>query len=137
VVQALESESGVPLADADRWSERLGADVSGARVATGPAAAQAAASIDANAFTVGNRVFFGAGKGPHTRGGALLRHELAHVVQQASAHMPPYEQLALTTPGDAFEREADGSAAPVQAAGQAVLARDTGPDGGIDAKEWV
>src|SRR5262245_29359001 len=82
VSQALTSEQGSPLPQADSWSQRLGSDVSDARVVTGSAAASAADSINARAFTVGNRVFFSGGADPSTDGGSLLAHELTHVSQQ-------------------------------------------------------
>src|SRR5688572_5614294 len=51
---ALQSEAGSPLPDAGRWSGELGADVSHAKVVTGPTAATAAADLNANAFAVGD-----------------------------------------------------------------------------------
>jgi hypothetical protein len=55
------------------------------RVHSGDLAARAAAAIDAQAFTVGNDIVFGAGRfAPASRAGRfLLEHELAHVAQHA------------------------------------------------------
>lgn len=60
-------------------------DLGQVRVHTDDAAAQAAGSVGAAAFTVGNHVAFGAGAyRPRTAAGLnLLVHELAHVRQQA------------------------------------------------------
>ncbi|MGC4154543.1 MAG: DUF4157 domain-containing protein [Propionicimonas sp.] len=64
----------------DRIEPALGTDLSGMRVHTGPAAAQAATSVGARAFTVGNDVVLGRGESPHDV--ALMAHEATHVVQQ-------------------------------------------------------
>src|SRR5262245_12938264 len=64
VRDALTHERGSPLADGDRWSREIGADVSGARMVTGSRAEAAADSLGARAFTLGDRVFFGRGQSP-------------------------------------------------------------------------
>ncbi len=63
---------------------RFGSDFSRVRVHTGPVANEAAASVGARAFTVGNAIVFADGEFAPTRtsGQSLLAHELAHVVQQ-------------------------------------------------------
>ena len=105
---ALESEPGSPMPDAGRYSEEIGADVSHARAVTGSGAAAAARSIGAQAFTVGDRVFFGdGGFQPGTPAGDhVIRHELTHVAQQAGAAMPPLDALQISAPGSAAEVEA-------------------------------
>jgi hypothetical protein len=106
VQEALASETGAPLSDAARWSKRLRADLSGARIVTGPRAEAAAAAIGTAAFTVGNRVFLGAGVTPSDE--TVLAHELTHVVQQMGATVPSPDQLKMTSPDDPVEREARG-----------------------------
>jgi len=66
-------------------------DFSEVRVHTGDAAAAAARSVDAAAFTFGNRIVFGSGQyAPETTAGRqLIAHELAHVAQQT--HVPAAE----------------------------------------------
>jgi hypothetical protein len=75
--------SGEPLPPRLRgfFEPRLGADLSGVRLHTGPGAAAAARSIGARAFTHRADVAFAAGQyAPDTAGGMrLLAHELAHV----------------------------------------------------------
>jgi Domain of unknown function (DUF4157) len=76
--------------------EQLGADLSRARVHTGPEAAREARREQAVAFTRGNDIFLGETVEPDDLG--VLAHEAAHIVQQ-------------TTPGphgapDALEAEA-------------------------------
>jgi hypothetical protein len=59
-------------------------DFSHVRVHTDAKAAESARAVNAQAYTVGQDIVFGAGQyAPGTRGGSqLLAHELAHVVQQ-------------------------------------------------------
>jgi Domain of unknown function (DUF4157) len=66
---------------------RFGADFSGVRVHTGPAAVQMNQQLHSQAFAHGGDVFFNSGKyDPDSNSGRhLLAHELTHVVQQGSA----------------------------------------------------
>jgi hypothetical protein len=83
---------GQPLAQAERqrWQGEAGADLAAVRVHRGPAAARAAASLAARAFTIGDHVVFGAGQyTPGTPAGdGLMRHELTHVLQQRRGVVP-------------------------------------------------
>jgi Domain of unknown function (DUF4157) len=65
-------------------SQRFGHDFSDVRVHSGAAAQQSARDVNANAYTVGNNIVFGAGHYIPTthQGKRLLAHELTHVVQQ-------------------------------------------------------
>jgi outer membrane protein OmpA-like peptidoglycan-associated protein len=64
--------------------QHFGHDFSRVRVHAGPAAEHSAADIDAQAYTVGHDIVFGAGRfAPETPAGRhLLAHELTHVLQQ-------------------------------------------------------
>jgi outer membrane protein OmpA-like peptidoglycan-associated protein len=88
-IQALRG-GGQPLPARTRafFEPRLGADFSDVRIHTGTRAAEAAKSISARAFTLGNDVAFDNGKySPESGAGrTLLAHELTHVVQQTGAH---------------------------------------------------
>ena len=77
--------SPLPASAREFFEPRFGADFSQVRVHTDARAAGAARSIDANAFTVGRDIAFGAGQyAPQSHGGQrLLAHELTHVLQQA------------------------------------------------------
>ena len=82
---ALDSP-GSPLEPALRrdMEQRFGHDLSRVRVHAGGAAEQSARDVDAQAYTAGHDIVFGAGRftlDTH-RGRRLLAHELAHVVQQ-------------------------------------------------------
>ena len=78
---------GLGVRTRDRFERLFGADLGSVRIHQGPAAASAAHALGADAFTIGNNVFFAAGRyEPHTRAGRrLLAHELTHVLQQRGA----------------------------------------------------
>lgn len=109
--------SGQPLDAETRhfMQSRFAYDFSGVRVHTNVHADQAARSLNALAFTVGQDVFFGAGHyRPQSQAGKrLLAHELAHVVQQRGIGVDPRATLTVNDPGDSFEREAEATAESV------------------------
>jgi len=67
--------------------QRFGYNFSEVRVHTGEIAERSAQEVSANAYTMGNKIVFGAGRfAPETQTGVrLLAHELVHVVQQSGA----------------------------------------------------
>ncbi len=69
------------------FEPRFNRDFSPVRIHNDPAAAAAARSVQALAFTVGEHLVFAEGQyAPHSSAGArLLAHELAHVVQHGAA----------------------------------------------------
>jgi hypothetical protein len=91
VHEALRSP-GQPLDAAPRtlMEQRFGHDFSGVRVHSGTIAEQSARDVNAQAYTVGRDIVFGAGEyRPSTsEGRSLLAHELAHVRQDALAGCP-------------------------------------------------
>ncbi|NES88031.1 DUF4157 domain-containing protein [Okeania sp. SIO2B9] len=78
--------SGQPLSDSTRafMEPRFGYDFSNVRVHTDDRAASAARDLNAQAFTVGQDIFFGSGRyAPEsTVGKRLFAHELVHTLQQ-------------------------------------------------------
>jgi len=73
---------------------RFGHDLSRVRVHTNARAVDSARAVNAQAYTVGRDVVFGAGEyapRAHT-GKSLLAHELTHVVKQRTA-LGPMEKL--------------------------------------------
>ena len=88
-----------------RMEERLGQDLSDVRLHTDQEAARSADRLNANAYTVGRHIVFGAGQyRTETHGGQrLLAHELFHTLQQTSSatHAPPI------SPHGAAEAQAD------------------------------
>ncbi|OPY16869.1 MAG: hypothetical protein A4E70_02075 [Syntrophus sp. PtaU1.Bin005] len=87
-VRSLEG-GGDPLGEGERafFEPRFGADFSQVRVHTGSAAGETARLLNAQAFTLGADIAFGAGRySPGTEEGRrLLAHELTHVVQQGGS----------------------------------------------------
>ncbi|MBW4643003.1 MAG: DUF4157 domain-containing protein [Goleter apudmare HA4340-LM2] len=86
-IQAMRG-GGQPLAEDTRgfFESRFGYDFGGVRVHTGSQADEASRNLNAQAFTIGRDIFFGAGKyEPQTHQGKwLLAHELTHTLQQRS-----------------------------------------------------
>lgn len=85
-VEHVLSGSGAPLEPSlrDDMEQRFGHDFSRVRVHSGEAAEQSAREVNANAYTVGHNIVFGADRfAPRTHAGRrLIAHELTHVVQQ-------------------------------------------------------
>jgi len=81
------SQGGQPMSPQLRgyFEPRFASDFSGVRVHTHVAAARAARSMNARAFTLGRDIGFGSGQflPDSTEGRRLIAHELAHTVQQA------------------------------------------------------
>lgn len=122
-VRAVRGE-GQPLPASERafFEPRLGRDLSNVRVQAGASAADSAASLGAQAYTVRDSIVFGGGKYvPGTESGrSLLAHELAHVVQQTPDRVPP-----LNGPGSV--PAADTTRRPEEVARQAGTATTTAP----------
>jgi hypothetical protein len=92
--------------------DRLGGDFSSVRVHTGEPAARSAASVGALAYTIGDAVVLGEGaQAPETPAGRrVIAHELVHVGQQRRGRVAGTGTgagLAVSDPGDSFEREAE------------------------------
>jgi outer membrane protein OmpA-like peptidoglycan-associated protein len=87
-IHAVVRSPGQPLDPATRavMEPRFGHDFSQVRIHSDTAAARSARDVNANAYTVGQDIVFGAGRfAPHTSDGRhLLAHELAHVVQTSA-----------------------------------------------------
>jgi Domain of unknown function (DUF4157) len=115
VVQRAAASSGhaLPGDVRGRFEASLGADLSGVRVHTGGASADAAGAVGARAYTTGQDIHFGAGQyAPGDPFGLhLLAHEVAHTVQQAGGGAAHTQyKLEVSSPGDAAEVEADRAA---------------------------
>ena len=88
-VDRVLASAGRPLEPMLRqdMEQRFGYDFSQVRVHTGDIAGQSARDVNANAYTAGHNIVFGAGRfAPGTlEGHRLIAHELTHVVQQSAA----------------------------------------------------
>jgi hypothetical protein len=101
---AATGEAGLMPASMPRFmGSRFGTNFSTVRVHTGARASQAAALLNARAFTVGDDIVFGEGQyAPQTTGGLrLLAHELTHVGQQHASPAAP--QIHGSFFGDVWE----------------------------------
>ncbi|MCK0113070.1 DUF4157 domain-containing protein [Ornithinimicrobium sp. F0845] len=141
---------GRPLDDPVRadMEARLGHDFSDVRVHDDGAAHASAASVNAHAYTVGSHVVFqrDAYDPSSSAGQQTLAHELTHVVQQRSGPVDGTSAgggIAVSDPGDRFEREAAATAeramagpAPAHDHGVGTVQRSTGePALGIQRQE--
>ena len=88
----------LPAQDRSFFEQRLGHDFSQVRLHSDNSSAEMAAALNADAFTVGRDVYFGAGKlQPRTiESKRLLAHELAHVVQQSRTRLALQPKLKIT-----------------------------------------
>jgi hypothetical protein len=117
---------GRPMEPALRqdMEQRFGHDFSRVRVYSDTAAEQSAREVNANAYTVGSDIVFGAGRfapGSH-EGRRLIAHELAHVIQQT----PASEQASESLPGEPRSGTTSNSRAPgIRLPLFSVLQRDT------------
>ncbi|HKP51307.1 MAG TPA: DUF4157 domain-containing protein [Chloroflexia bacterium] len=89
IVHEVLRSPGQPLDSGVRglMEPRFGHDFSRVRIHSGPTAEQSARDLNANAYTVGHDIVFGAGRfipGTH-EGQRLIAHELTHVVQQSGS----------------------------------------------------
>ncbi|MET0357339.1 MAG: DUF4157 domain-containing protein [Cellvibrio sp.] len=86
------SGSGAPLDKTVRsdMESRFGHDFSQVRIHQGNSAEKSAQDVNANAYTLGNNIVFGAGQyNPQSHTGKrLLAHELTHVIQQSNVVRP-------------------------------------------------
>lgn len=108
IVQEVLRSPGTPLDPATRafMEPRFGHDFSNVRLHTNAKAAESARAVNAQAYTVGSAIGFGAGQYmPNTLAGrALLAHELAHVIQQSGTK--PGFHLEMSQHNDRIEDEA-------------------------------
>ena len=118
IVHEVLRSTGRPLDPGTRafFEPRFGHDLTQVRVHTDSQASESARAVNALAYTVGNKVVFGAGQfAPNSPAGRmLLAHELTHVIQQQDAtHNHSLQPLQISHAGDTYEREADRVAAAI------------------------
>lgn len=130
-IHALQG-GGVPLSPAERafFEPRFGHDFSQVRIHASPEAAESARAVNAQAFTVGRDVVFGAGAyAPESGSGRrLIAHELTHVIQQGLGEyrsFPPFHHPDHGVVPGASQLEPDASVPGLQ--------RSSGGGGGTQA----
>lgn len=113
------AETGEPIPDDTLASleSAFGTPLSGVRLHTGSRSAALAGEVNANAFTIGQDIYFADGQyQPGTPGGyELLAHEVTHTLQQGSG-TPATSEATVSQPTDPGEREAESVARRVSAA---------------------
>jgi hypothetical protein len=111
----------------ERLRVTLGFDPAMARLHRSPVAGEAARSLRAQAFTIGQDVFFGEGRFDMASrtGLELLTHELTHVGQQTRAAQHQ-TRFFTAQGGDALEEEAQRTAARLMMPPISPLARSAG-----------
>ncbi len=105
---------------------RLGADFSDVRIHTGAKAAQSAAAVSAQAYTVGNEIVAGSFAPSSADGRHTLAHELTHVLQQRKGPAPGTDTgagVTVSDPSDSFEQEAEAVATRVLSGPQPVAGK--------------
>jgi hypothetical protein len=104
---------GEPLDRQSRayFEPRFGVDFSRVRIHADARAAQSAQAVNAQAYTIGNDLVFGAGRFAPTSlaGRRLIAHELAHVAQQSGAMRPTTAGAGLDHEVNAIGRRADSN----------------------------
>ncbi|MBX3156094.1 MAG: DUF4157 domain-containing protein [Deltaproteobacteria bacterium] len=139
---------GLPAAQRAAMEERLGADFARVRIHTDAVAAEACRALGANAFTIGEDIFF-AGGAFTADNDELLAHELAHVVQAqegrtaaggVSHRDDPLEQEARHAATRAVaparpQRPEPGPSAPAPTS--AMILRDEAKEIDYLADEWL
>ena len=111
------AQGGAPLTPEQRayFEPRFGRDLSGVRVHTDTAAADAARAIHARAYTLGSDIAFDAGEydGASASGKRLLAHELAHVAQQSAAPAASIQRTVAATSNCAAGSSPNAPAVPL------------------------
>src|SRR4051794_29177548 len=112
IVHEVLRSPGQPLGESARafFEPRFGHDFSAVRVHTDAKAAASARAVEAEAYTVGNRIVFGAGRSSSARHDGLLAHELAHVAQAAQRLGAVSEDIEVSPSNGAAEGDADAAA---------------------------
>jgi hypothetical protein len=122
VRQVLNSPGKALDAETRRFFEpRFGHDFSRVRVHSDSTAAESANTVNAQAYTVGNHLVLGAGKG----GRHLLTHELTHVAQQADSGEPKAEG-DIGWAGQSEEHEAELMSSRILSGQKASVSRRSG-----------
>lgn len=110
IVHQVLRSPGQPLDPRTRafFEPRFGRELSQVRVHSDGKAAESVQAVNAQAYTVGQNVVFGAGQyAPETTTGRrVLAHELAHVAQQRGTSLSR-TSLVISENHDPAEREAD------------------------------
>src|SRR5262249_12447155 len=111
--------------------QRFGNDFSQVRVHSGAAAERSAREVQANAYTVGPNIVFGAGQfAPHSHEvRRSIAHELTHVVQQSGGKSATSRQSA------AAKADAPASTTRISTVAEGAIQRQVSPTGTQGAED--
>lgn len=100
----------LPTELSEKFAREFGVDVSRVRIHNDAAAARAAATLNAQAFTIGNDIYFAHGQYDPTsdRGVHLIAHEMAHVADNQRGAVSTVDRVSR--PDDPHEQRADALA---------------------------
>lgn len=139
IAEALRRRQGsggrLPDSVADPMGQQLGIDTSALRVHADPEAGSIARSVQADAFTYGNDIYFAPGRYQPSSGAGqhVLAHELSHVAaQRAGSDGGSAGPLTVGRANDPAETAADRSADRVVSA----LRRSLNPEPAATASDW-
>ncbi|MFD2163350.1 DUF4157 domain-containing protein [Paradesertivirga mongoliensis] len=127
--------SALPQETRGFMGSRFNANFDNVRIHTGSTAEKLSSSINAQAFTHGNNIYFNSGKySPNTAsGGLLLAHELTHTIQQGAAKANQTSQVArkplIQRSAGASVPQLDNAVAKAKGEEGKVNANKEGPDG--------
>jgi len=134
VLDVIGQGGGQPLMPdiRDEMESRLRADFSDVRIHTDTRAAESAAAMSAQAYTVGHEIVFASGSfAPASpRGKHWLAHELAHVQQQRRGSVAGTDTgtgVTVSDPSDCFERAAEATASQAMSGPVPAVAYDRTP----------
>ena len=137
--------SGLDGSTRGQFEGFFGVDLGGVRLHADSKAAELSRSLGAEAFTVGNDVFFGEGKfsAGSSSGMGLLAHELTHVVQQGGSSMRRVDPNAVALSrsplaGTQMIRRADYSDSSTLEGGALDMTEKAtgGASAAADMKDW-
>jgi hypothetical protein len=130
IVHEVLRSPGQPLdADTRAFMEpRFGHDFRAVRIHTDPLAAESARAVQAEAYTVGRHLVFGAGRYQprFPMGRSILAHELTHVVQQAGDTRDDDRPIELCDHGE-YEGQAETAAHAIGGADRIGVESRTAP----------
>ena len=144
IVREILRSPGQPLdaATQEFFEPRFGWNFSRVRVHMDARAARSASVVHAQAFAVGERIVFGAGRYAPAGfdGRRLIAHELAHVIQQSRTGTPRIQCAPDRDPGEIEMEAVDFPANPAlikSRRGKTDWIRDPSPRGSLNEKQWT
>lgn len=129
------SNLGSPLSPSvqQEMEQGFGADFSGVRIHNDTEAAKLSNDINAQAFTLGNNIYFNKGKyNPSSKAGKhLLAHELTHTIQQRKSPSNPQRKHSKYKPSTQLAQQKNKPHTHIQ---RTIIQENEGEDGFINLR---